>query len=194
MSKLHSPCPEEHLDGNSFFENFVSFTRKFALWAIKIRILAGRLEQSCQNFFFVSRKTVKKNLFAGKDYIFLQFFRPLSARKEWLLPWIVGMSTGTEFSQSAGKIWPKSQYFEKKINLSSSMRTFKLKYSFFGFDTSAGLSNVQVTCPLEFVFQRCSFFKKFIIFFKHFRFWLKQFRVSGTFVERFSKLLSTCPY
>ena len=114
MSKLHSPCPEEHLDGNSFFENFVSFTRKFALWAIKIRILAGRLEQSCQNIFFCPGKPWWQTSLPGKILLSFHFFRPLSKRKEWLLPWIVGMSAGTEFSQSAGKNWPKSQYFEKK--------------------------------------------------------------------------------
>ena len=59
------------------------------------------------------------------------------------------MSAGTEFSQSAGKIWPKSQFFEKKLKFSSSIRTFKLKYSHFGFQTFAGLSKVQIKCPLK---------------------------------------------
>ena len=160
VSKLHSPCPEEHLDGNRFFEKFISLTRKFALWAKKIGFQQEDWNRVVRTSFFMSRKTVQKNLFAGKDYNFLQFFRPLSARKEWLLPWIVGMSAGTEFSQSAGKNWPKSYFFEKKLNFSSSMWTFKFKYSFFGFQTSAGLSKVQVTCPLKLVFQRCSFFFK----------------------------------
>ena len=59
------------------------------------------------------------------------------------------MSAGTEFSQSAGKIWPKCQFFEKKLKFSSSIRTFKLKYSHFGFQTFAGLSKVQIKCPLK---------------------------------------------
>ena len=95
------------------FWNFVSLTRKFALWAKKIGFQQEDWNRVVRTSFFMSRKTVKKNLFAGKDYKFLQFFRPLSARKEWLLPWIVGMSAETEFSQSAGKIWPKLKIFEK---------------------------------------------------------------------------------
>ena len=42
------------------------------------------------------------------------------------------------------------------------MRTFKLKYSDFGFQTSAGLSTVQVTCPLKLFFSGDAVFSKFL--------------------------------
>ena len=97
-----------------FWKNY-KFDEKACTLSKKNRISEARLKQSCQNIsFFMSRKTVKKNLFAGKGCIFLHFLRPLSARKDWLLPWIVGMSAWAEISQSAGKNWPKSYFFEKK--------------------------------------------------------------------------------
>ena len=71
MSKLHSPCPEKHFDGNSFFfEKYISLTRKFALWAKKNRISAGRLKQSCQNiFFYVQENREEKRLCRERLYI-----------------------------------------------------------------------------------------------------------------------------
>ena len=146
-----------------------------------------KIETELSKHFFLSRKTVKKNLFAGKDYIFLQFFRPLSARKEWLLPWIVGMSAGNEISQSAGKNWPKSQFFEKKLSFSSSMRTFKMKHSFFGFPTSAGLSKLQVTCLFKLVFRRCSSFSKFHNLFSTFSFLIEAIRSFRNYCWKFFK-------
>ena len=53
-------------------------------------------------------------------------------------------------------------FLKKTLNFSSSMRTFKLKYSDFGFQTSAGLSTVQVTCPLKLSFSGDAVFSKFL--------------------------------
>ena len=136
----------------------------------------------------MSRKTVKKNLFAGKHYIFVQFFGLWAQENSdfclELLAWVPelnSLSPQEKFDRNLN-------FLKKKLNLSSSMLTFKLKYSFFGFDTSAGLSKVQVTCPLEFVFQICCFLSKFHNLSSTFSVWMKQFGVSGTIAESFSKL------
>ena len=140
------------------FWNFVSLTRKFALWAKKIRILASRLKQSCQNFFLCPGKLWRKTSLLGEIAFFFKFFGlwaqvksdfALDCRHE-CRNWILSVRR---------KNLTKITNFWKKLNFSSSMRTFKLKYLNFGFQISAGLSKVQVTCPLKLVFQRCSFFK-----------------------------------
>ena len=145
-----------------------------------------------EHLFFMSRKTVKKNLFAGKDYNFLQFFRPLSARKEWLLPWIVGMSAWAGFSQSAGKNWPKSYFFWKKNKFLFINVDLQIEIFIFWLSNFCRLVKSPSHVSIETCSQKMQFFlKKIIIFLLYFQFWLKQFGVSGTIAESFSKLFLT---
>ena len=178
-----------------FFWKTYKFDEKVCASSQKNRISAGRLKQSCQNiFFFMSRKTVKKNLFAGKHYIFVQFFGLWAQENSdfclELLAWVPelnSLSPQEKFDRNLN-------FLKKKLNLSSSMLTFKLKYSFFGFDTSAGLSKVQVTCPLEFVFQICCFLSKFHNLSSTFSVLIEAIRSFRNYCWKFFKSFFTCPH
>ena len=111
-----------------------------------------------EHLFLCPGKPWRKTSLQGKIIIFFNFFGLWAQEKSdfclELLAWVPELNS----LSPQEKIDQNPIFFEKKLNFSSSMWTFKFKYSFFGFQTSAGLSKVQVTCPLKLVFQRCSFF------------------------------------
>ena len=92
-------------------------------------------------------------------------------------------------SKTLGKI----TFFWKKLFFSSWMRTLKIKFSDFGFEVSAGLSKVQLTCPLK-LFSEDAVFSEIHNLFWAFSVLIQAFRtVSGFIVGNLSKLLVMCP-
>ena len=145
------------------------------------------------SFFSCPGKPWRKTSLPGKIIFFFSFFG-LSAQEKSdfcleLLAWVPelkSLSPQEKFDQNL-------IFFEKKLNFCLSMWTFKLKYSFFGFQTSAGLSKFQVTCLLKLVFQRCSFFSKIHNISSTFSVLIEAIRSPRNYCWKFFKTFFTCP-
>ena len=127
------------------------------------------MRKSCGNCTFVSRKQLKKSFLPKNIHVFSIF----SAFEHK-----IKMSLAMKFWHE-GRNWfflvlriflTKLTFLKKKFVSLHHKRTSRMKFSDFGFKVSAGLSKVQLTCPLKLLFRICSFFKKFINFLSIFGF------------------------
>ena len=187
MSKLHSPCPEELLDGNSFFWKIYKFDEKVCTLSNKNRISAGRLKQSCQNIFFLCPgKPWRKTSLPGKIIFFFNFFGLWAQEKsdfclELLarVPELNSLSPQEKFDQNL--------IFLKKTKFLFINADLQIEPFIFWLSNFCRLVKSPTHVSIETCFPKMQFFfQKFIIFFLQFQFWLKQFGVSGTIAESFS--------